>query len=398
MSRPEAVMIAPDWPGPDGGLNIAIRAELAAYSAYFRRVHLLVFSGDKPGDHRVVDYPQVNWRYVWIPRRSPWIRFIRSLFQRHPAITLQYRVAGPAARAALEKIRLQTDQTTPPVIIFVTQPPGVLIPLARKIFPGSRIVVHSHNVISRAFSGFARSGKLLSRAVWSYELARIRRFEHWLDSATDCFWTISESDREEYQSGSRIKVDGVLGVYLDIDRYAGLPPGDPETIVHIGRIDLRKGRGMHWFIQRVWPLIREHRSTAELLLAGKGTERFTDPSSGIKGCGYVKDERDILRRGMIFINPQIDGSGIQLKSIVAMLSGRLLVTTVTGGKGIAGASPTHFLAEDNPERYARNIIESMDNPLAAQELAARGQARARQAYGRDNYLSRADELFVRTLG
>ncbi len=398
MNRPEAIVIAPDWPGSFGGLNIAIAAELIAYREYFPRVHLLVFARDKPRRSPEEALAGIDWHHIPTPASPVWLRFLRSLGKRQPSITLQYRDRLVEAGEALRLISRKAGGDTPPVIIFITLPPGVLIPLAREIFPGSRLVIHSHNVISRSFSGFARRGNLLSRALWGYELGRIRRYERWVAAAVDDFWTISRSDCEAYRRIPGIEVDGVLGVFLDIDRFANLASGDSETIVHVGRIDLRKGRGMHWFIRRVWPIIRQSRPAAKLLLGGKGTEEFTDPARGIRGAGFVGDDREILQQGMIFINPQIDGSGVQLKSIVALLGGRLLVTTITGGAGIAGNHPDHFLASDDPVEMAELILAAVGDPPAARETARRGRALARERYNRENFLREACALFQSMFG
>ena len=392
MNKPEAIIITSDWPGETGGGRIGIRSELEACRTFFSGVRLLVFSDRKTGDRSCQEYPGLDQCHVPCPRKPLWIRFLRSLPRRDPSVTIRYRDVWRPARKILELFRRQTGQTTPPVVILNTTPVGILIPLVREVFPESPVVLHSDDFVSRALAGFARQGKPFSRAAWSYELARLRRFEKRVAGQADHFWCISENDRDEYHRMLGVRADGILGIYLDIDRFQGIPPGNPKTLVHIGRLDLRKSRGMDRFIRDVWPAVRRVQPDARLVLGGAGTEKYDRPGAGIQGIGFVDDECDVLRQGMIFINPQVNAAGIQLKCLVAMLSGRLLISTAAGARGIAGNHPTHFLAADNPEAMARMILDAVNDPRKSREIAIRGQEIARETYSREKFLRDAHVL------
>jgi len=394
----EAIVLAPSWPGTTGGMDIATRSDVAAYDEFFKQVHLLVLSEKNPPKLMEDEFPRLNSRHIHISKKTLWNRFVRSLLHRSPSITLQYRDLHNQAKSHLLQFRQEMDKTATPVIIIVSIPLNVFIPLVRKLFPRSLVISHSHNVNSRAFAGMPYLGTLASRLAWAYELSRIRRFERWVAAATDAFWTISAHDRKDYRHLLGINADGVLGAYLDTDRFRGLPPGDPETIVHVGRIDLRKGRGISKFIEEAWPIIRQGRPSAKLLLAGSGTEIFDAPDQGIVGMGFVENELEVLKQGMIFINPQIDGSGIQLKSIVAMLSGRLLITSITGSEGIAGRHPLHFFAGNDSGKLAELTLAAIEKPTSARETAQRGQEIARDAYDKQRFLEDAHNLLAKTLG
>ena len=398
-SSREVILIVPTWPGMPGGggLGLATLSEVYACSEYFSRVNLVVISVKAKNTSAFEDIPNLNWRSIELLKQRPWKRAIRSIFRKCPAITIQFLVKADKMKAVLSSIRLNHKLAQPPVVIFSSMPLGLMIPVARKIFPHSPIITHSHNVMAKAFAGFAERGSPISRLVWYYELKKIRCYEKWVARNSDIFWTVSNHDIGDYQNILDIKSAGTLGVFLDIDRYSTIPAGDPKTIVYVGSIDLRKGIGMTRFIRETWPLIRGKTSSVRLVLAGVGTEKYHDPLNGITGLGFVEDERDVIGRGQIFINPQIDGSGIQLKSIVAMLSGRILVTSITGSEGVAGTDKEHFFAGDDPTRQAELIADIVSNPARYRGVARRGQELAQSIYNRQHFLSEAHKLLVSAL-
>ena len=133
---------------------------------------------------------------------------------------------------------------------------------------------------------------------WGLELRKIRRFERAACEQMDFLWAISERDAEAYQDVYQIACDGVVGLSLDVGRYADVPPGAPATATCIGSADLRKAHGLSLFIKHCWPLVREPgKKRRGLVLGGRLTERFNAPEHGIEGRGYVEDDRSLLGGG-----------------------------------------------------------------------------------------------------
>jgi len=114
---------------------------------------------------------------------------------------------------------------------------------------------------------------------------------------------------------------------MDVEWYQHVLSGAAKTVINVGTADLRKGNSLVDFIRGPWQGVRTEIPEERLLSAGRGTERFADAHIGVEGLGYVRDDRDVLAKGLIFINPQKIAAGVQLKSIVAMLSGKLLIAS-----------------------------------------------------------------------
>jgi hypothetical protein len=253
------------------------------------------------------------------------------------------------------------------------------------------VAVRSHNVASLAFAGI-RDRTWWTRWAWSHEISKIRRFESRVCQMADATWAISDQDAQSYRQSLSVDVDGVLGVALDTDRYGEVRGGDPHTIVSIGSMDLRKGAGWKSFLCHSWSRIRRRVPDAKLILAGRHTEQFHQPAAGIEGWGMIQDDRQLLRTGQIFLNPQYSGSGVKLKSIVALLAGRTLVTTSIGAEGVAGTNGKHFLAASDERRLADGVEQLLLDHPRCRRMADEGRRLANVTYTRERLMEHAVPL------
>ncbi len=163
-------------------------------------------------------------------------------------------------------------------------------------------------------------------------------------------------------------------VALDLGRYAAVPRGDARTVVHVGSADYRKRHGLRWLVERVWPRVRSREPDARLVLAGRGTDSFRDDVAGIEGLGYVDDDRDVLGLGPVFVNPQHVGSGVKVKSLIAMAAARCLVSTAKGIEGIEARPGRDCHVESDAASMAARLLRLVRHPAEVEAVAAAGRA------------------------
>lgn len=381
----EAIVVSGTWPHERTGYGIAVQACLREYCKFFARVHFFG-PAQEPFDGRATwDGMPIQWYGLPLVFGAKWWRFLRSLGTGVPAITVRFRTA---TREFLRRTDDILDQSrardTAVAVIYEDVPTAYYLPLLRQRHPRVLQGLRSLNCLVKGFAGLDQQGSFVSRSAWRLELARIRRFEQDVCSSADALWVISSQDAVEYRSRLGIQPDGVLGVSLDADRYGRVPPGDPATVVHVGSADLRKGAGLRCFLARGWPRVRAQIPQARLVLGGRGTDELADPSQGVEGLGFVADDRDVLARGQIFLNPQQIGAGIKLKSITAMLAGRALVSTPTGIEGVEGREGRHFFVAETSEALADKIVALIRSAEQADFVAREAKAMAAAHYSQSN--------------
>ncbi|HSM03750.1 MAG TPA: glycosyltransferase [Longimicrobiales bacterium] len=235
-----------------------------------------------------------------------------------------------------------------------------------------RVHLRLHNVLVDAFAGMEARGSVLRRLAWRFEQRRIATWEGDLVARFGpSLTTLSPADADRVASLYGAS-SGVLPLAVPVDRYRDLGKGDPDTLVHVGTADERKGAGLADFVQRVWPEVRRRRPAASLLLGGRGTERFDDPVAGVSGLGFVPDDRVVLARGGIFVNPQKVGSGVKLKSLVALAAGRCLLSYAEGVRGVGGTHDADYSVATSVDDMIARAVELMERPAEANRIASLG--------------------------
>jgi glycosyltransferase involved in cell wall biosynthesis len=389
----EVILITPAWPSGDGGQRIAVRSLIQACQQVFSRIHLIAITQEP------LEHPE-KWRHAGvlpthakIAARPKWLRFAESLFTSAPAVTARYSQAREQVMDAVSAIVADARSRSCELFAIIEDvPTACLLMDMQGEFLDLPVAVRSENLLTEAFARLATEGPLLKRLAWRLEIRKIRRFEGRVCVIADRFWAITFAEADAYAKQFGMRPSGVFGVCLDVDRYQMTLPGDPATVVHVGTADMRKGKGLHAFVRNVWPLVRRAVPEARLVLGGRGTERFSDAHAKVEGLGFVDDDQDVLGRGLIFINPQLVGAGLQLKTIVAMLAGKALVSTTVGAEGAEGIHGNHLLVADAPEETAAAIVGLMRHPDRAREMGVRAQQLAAETYSERRFLEESTAL------
>ena len=378
------IVLAGAWPGSTNGYRLALASSLRVYCRRFERLFFIGPSEEPNELCGAEEFADVQWFPVNMRRAAKWRRFLRSLRHSTPAVCQRYRQSWPAvANVMQEVVDSQRAEHQRLAVIFEDVPIACFADDIRDRWPDMPQALHSLNCLAKGFAMMTRVGNPMHRLAWRWEVRKIRRFEaHAMQSADDA-WAITEEEVRQYASRLGVACDGVLGIDLDAGKYDGLEVGQADTVVHVGTADLRKGRALREFVRGVWPLVRQQFPQARFEIGGAGTEQLSARACGVVGHGRVADDRDILQRGAVFVNPQNIGAGIKLKSVVAMLAGRALVTTATGIEGIPGESGTHFLVVQRESEMADAVARLLSEPHAARRMGAAARELARRHYSRE---------------
>ena len=378
LAQREVIILAPAWPSCTGGYGIAMRASLLLYLEYFSAVHFICVSDQPFEDANAWPGDRIRWTHIPISNMPKYLRFLLSLAGLLPAITIRYVSAHREVMRGVRSAVLKSEEA--PCLILEDIPMAGFLPRIAREFPDMPVAIRSHNMAEKAFEHFCHVGSPWQCLAWRLELARIRRFEKAVCEKVDRVWAISRDDADEYARRFSVEPDGVLGVCLNIARYQNVEPGNEETVVYVGRTDLRKGKGLIDLIRYVWPVVRAQIPKARLILAGRGTERFSDVELGIEALGFVDDDRSVLGQGVIFVNPQQIGSGVQLKTIVAMLAGKSLVSLPMGVEGVDGKNGEHFTVVESIDVMAAHIVSLMQDPERARYIGRTARKLAADTY------------------
>jgi len=174
---------------------------------------------------------------------------------------------------------------------------------------------------------------------------------------------------------------------------------DADTISFIGRMDYYPNQEcMIGFCRDVFPLIRERRSGAKLVIVG------ADPSAeirklaempGVTVTGSVPDVRPYLGSSAVMVAPLRIARGTQNKILEAMAAGVPVVTSAAAAGGVDAIAGTHLQVADTPADIAAATLQMMSDPATRQRFALAGRARMLSHHAWDKSMQRLDRIIER---
>jgi hypothetical protein len=190
------------------------------------------------------------------------------------------------------------------------------------------------------------AGRLMRR-----EARHVRKAESELVQRVDESWTVSRADADALEriGAKRTRV-------FDMPASAPPPPAQlPEPEIDAAMLGTwtwgANAVGLEWFEEQIRPRLNGLR----VEVAGLGSER-----------GPVDDAEAFLRRARVVIVPKTSGTGIQIKTLNAIASGRAVVAASSAVRGLGELPPTVTVTDD-PGEFAAALATANASPGDARE-------------------------------
>jgi glycosyltransferase involved in cell wall biosynthesis len=162
----------------------------------------------------------------------------------------------------------------------------------------------------------------------------------------------------------------------DIERFAPRPDIEPVPCSLVFNGVMRTYTNIHaitWFVETVWPLIRQQEPRATLAIVGRDPRpevRALTSHDGITVTGEVKEPADHIARAAVCIDPVQAGAGMQNKLIEFMAMQKPIVATTVANEGIGATPDEHLILADEPSSMATAILDLFSDPDRAARMAA----------------------------
>jgi GT2 family glycosyltransferase len=220
----------------------------------------------------------------------------------------------------------------------------------------------------------------LERTVSRWEYLRALRYELKLLPRLDRIQLCSR-DNAEYLRSFLPQLNGRLDdeyrAGIDTLGYEFRASGrEPYTLLFLGSFrHLPNVEALQWFLQEIFPRIREEEPRARLVIVGSDPpprHSLRDPEA-IEMIGFVEDVREPLMRYSLFVCPILAGSGVRVKLLEAFAAGIPVVSTRMGAEGLADKDGKICALADDPEAFARHVVHLLRHPEEAEALARRAR-------------------------
>lgn len=251
-------------------------------------------------------------------------------------------------------------------------PPGLTVPT----------VLFQHNVEAMIWERRASIPQNpIRRAYMREQWRRMRRLESEECGRFDHVVAVSAGDAAIFRSeyGATSVSDVPTGVDLEYFSPRSPRPKDDAELIFVGSMDwLPNEDGVRWFADHVLGRVRQQVPNVRLTIVGRSpgsaVRRLMEQDPAIEVTGAVPDVRPYLERGAVFVVPLRIGGGTRLKIYEAMAMRIPMVSTSIGAEGLPVRSGEHLIIADGPEQQASAIVQLLQNPQVAFELASNALA------------------------
>ncbi|MFN7944713.1 MAG: glycosyltransferase [Blastocatellia bacterium] len=289
---------------------------------------------------------------------------------------LPYAVARYRSALMREAITRQVQRDKPDVLVCDFLAPAINVP---ERLP-CRTVLFQHNVEAQIWQRhFETQTNPLRRALFRFQWQRMKRFEHAACQRFDQIIAVSQADADRLRHDYEIDRVAAVPTGVDTDFFRPRPEvaTEPHHLVFTGSMDwLPNEDGINWFIEQIWPQLRQQIPQIRLTVVGRNPSRrllaLNQTGSGINVTGTVDDVRPYLARAAAAIVPLRIGGGTRLKIYEAMAMSKPVISTTVGAEGLPLRDGRELLIADEPSAFAAVICRLVKEPSKAREIGAAG--------------------------
>jgi sugar transferase (PEP-CTERM/EpsH1 system associated) len=259
------------------------------------------------------------------------------------------------------------------------------LPIAQQMAPGALLVYDAHNaeyaLQGRIATQDSRTPRRWPHATYSLlQTARLRRFEASTCRAVGHVFACSQADADKLGLLRHETPTTVIPNAIEVALYqeADLPPVSlpHPALVFTGKMDFRPNvDAALWFSETILPRVQEAVPAAHFAIVGMNPHPRLDPlrrRPGITITGEVPDIRPYIREADLYITPLRMGSGTRFKLLEAMAMGKAIVSTRIGAEGIPVEDGRHLLLADEPESFARAVVDLLEDAPRREAFGEQG--------------------------
>ena len=317
----------------------------------------------------------VHWP---VAERGPLFNLLRMryLFQALPIpIRTDFHKHGAQL---IERLMEKAD-----VVVFDFLHAAVLAPEVIK--PHS--VLFTHNVEAEIFQRhISAADNFLFRWIWRNQYKKMFNFEQSAVHKFDRVVAVSERDAGKFKADYGLANAHCIPTGVDLEFFSYSAPSRFNDVVFCGSMDwLANQDAIEFFLAEVWPLVLTRHPDARFTVIGRSPPaklieagaRFGD---SVQFTGFVDDIRDYQRGAVVNVIPIRVGGGTRLKVYEAMAIGTPVVSTTIGVEGLPVEHTAHYLNADQPNEFADAVVELLQNPQLAEQLARRARELVEQEF------------------
>lgn len=247
-----------------------------------------------------------------------------------------------------------------------------------------KTILRQHNVEYKIWQTLAGTKSGIKKLYIQLLANRLEQFEKRAVAGFDALVSITEADKIQIQNELGFK-GKIISIPAGIESKTNSGKAiQSHCIYHIGSMEWMPNlEAMQWFHDEIWPILNQYNSKAEFFMAGKNMPTHLNQwnEQRFHVVGEVGDLEEFSADKAILAVPLRSGSGIRIKTIEAMMSGKAVVTTSQGALGLDLKDGEHCLIANDATMFAEKIQSLIENDAFRQHIADNGKRYAESNFG-----------------
>jgi sugar transferase (PEP-CTERM/EpsH1 system associated) len=265
-------------------------------------------------------------------------------------------------------------------------------------------VIDFVDVDSEKWSQYALHAKFPLRYVYRLESKRLRRYEVSIATTFHHCFFVSEKEAGDFRNlvYPGVEITAISnGVNSDMF-HPSSKPYDSTSLVFTGAMDyFANVETVLYFVHHILPHIQEAVPNLTFYIVGRDpTEELQQLGKNHKNIivtGYVDEVQPYVQQSAVFVAPMRIARGIQNKILEAMAMGVPVVTTSLGFEGITAMPGKDIFVEDQPERFAKQVIQLMKDSDSRKTVALNARKTVEENYNWDKNLEKLEAVLLEVI-
>ncbi len=178
---------------------------------------------------------------------------------------------------------------------------------------------------------------------------------------------------------------------------------ESASLVFAGAMSWYPNRdAMLFFGDRIWPFIRRAVPGVTMNLIGSSPPielvKLGQRDNQFKVLGFVDDVRPTIAEAAVYVVPIRVGGGTRLKILDAMAMGKAIVSHPIGAEGLDVTDGTDIVIAQEPEEFARSVIELLQGGERRQVLGQNARKTAVAKYSWPRIIPRLEDYYREIAG
>ncbi|CVK19925.1 glycosyltransferase [Sporomusa sphaeroides] len=349
------VIIAHDFPyPPNNGGRVDMWTRIKALHSRGVKIFLITWLDREPSQQEYQEIGKYVERII-VYRRCHNIANI--ILSKYPSYIVDRRISG----LDMENLKSELLLFSPQVLLLDGIAGSICALEIMNLFSEKIIFVYrSHNVEYLYAKALYMSEKNLAyKAVRYINIDRVKKIEKFIRNQSHIIFEISQDDYERLDMPNNVFLQNPI---ID-DKFTESKSYEFDILFIGGLCWPNNIYGLKWFVINCIPYLEKE---YKIVFAGSNPSKefikFCETYK-IEVLPNPKDIKEVLSKGKVLINPIFHGSGVNIKILEMLSTGKSIVSTNKGVRGISKDILSFIKYTDNAEQFSGYIEEALKKPV-----------------------------------